>query len=132
VQLQRASDQLEELGVRLVVIGNGLASFIDGFRDKTAFDGELYTDPKRQAFRALALVRGVRSTFSLRGAGKAARAWREGFRQTATRGDPWQQGGLFVIARGGEPVYAYRSQFAGDHPPIEDVLDAARVAADRS
>lgn len=132
VQLHRAADRLEQLGVRLVVIGNGSASFIGGFREKTGFDGELYTDPKRQTFRALDLVRGVRSTVGVRVAAKAIKTYRQGFRQTATRGDPWQQGGVFVVARGGEPVYAYRPQFAGDHPPVEEVLDAAGTAAEPS
>ena len=37
-------------------------------------------------------------------------AYRDGYRQTRTRGDAWQQGGVFVIETGGEMVYAYPSE----------------------
>jgi hypothetical protein len=55
---------------------------------------------------------------------RAVEAYRSGSRQTMTRGDAWQQGGVFVISTSGEMLYSFRSRFAGDHPSIERILHA--------
>ena len=128
--MQRATPRFLEAGARLVVVGNGRPNFIAGFRDKTGFEGPVYTDPSRASYRALRLRRGLRSAMNLQSAKKALEALRDGNRQTATRGDPWQQGGVFIIAGDGTIVYRYPSEFAGDHPPTEDIVAAiARTAA---
>ena len=62
--------------------------------------------------------------FSPRLAFNALRALRDGARQTGIAGDPWQLGGVFVIRPGGELAYRYVSEVAGDHPPIDAILDA--------
>jgi hypothetical protein len=41
------------------------------------------------------------------------------------QGDPWQQGGVFVIDATGRIRYSYVSRYAGDHPdpvPVVDIL----------
>ena len=54
------------------------------------------------------------------------RAWRAGFRQQRTQGDPFQQGGVLVVRRGGELEYSSVSEEAGDHPPLDLVMSSAR------
>lgn len=127
--MHRARPALEALGARVAVIGNGLPSFIEGFREKSGYDGELYTDPKRAAYKALQLRRGVRSTFKLKTVLRAASAFLDGYRQTATRGDPYQQGGVFVIDSDGQIVYRHVSEHAGDHAPIREIERALRRIA---
>lgn len=129
MQLHRARHEIEETGARLVVVGNGAPNFIAGFRDKTGFDGVIYTDPERNAFRALHLKRNVRSSLNLRTMSRAVKAYRAGNRQTRTKGDAWQLGGVFVVATGGALVYEQKSEYAGDHPPVEEIIEAARAAA---
>lgn len=124
--MHRATSAFADAGARLVVIGNGAPTFIAGFRDKSGYDGPLYTDPDLTAFARLGLERSVRSILNLRTLRRAVDAYRDGYRQGRTRGDAWQQGGVFVVARGGAPVYRYPSKFAGDHPPVEEVVAAAR------
>jgi hypothetical protein len=58
---------------------------------------------------------------------RAFRAWRSGFRQSRTAGDPLQQGGVVVIAPGGVERFRYISQEAGDHPPPDWILTALDV-----
>jgi len=41
---------------------------------------------------------------------------------------PDQQGGVYVMLPGDRTAYAYLSGSAGDHPPIDAVLDALRAA----
>ena len=40
-------------------------------------------------------------------------------------GDPFQVGGTFVLGAGNTCDYVYRSSYAGDHPPIAELLAAA-------
>ena len=132
MQLHRARHEIEEAGARLVVIGNGAPNFVAGFRERTGFAGTIYTDPERNTYRALKLKRGVRTSVNRKTVARAVKAFRAGNRQVGTQGDPWQQGGVFVVAAGGALVYEQRSEYAGDHPPVEEIIEAARAAADAS
>jgi peroxiredoxin len=125
-QLRQSESLIENAGGRLVVIGNGAPHFIEGFREKVGFDGELYTDPSMSTYRALRLQRRLGSSVNLRTLRRAVQAYRAGNRQSATQGDPWQQGGVFVIDGDGEIVFRYPSEYAGDHPPISALLSALR------
>lgn len=117
--------ELERSGAEMSVIGNGQPSFIDGFRDKAGYRGPLYTDPGRRTYRALGFRRGVRAAALNLGTVRAAvGAYREGFRQTRTAGDPWQLGGVLVVRPGGEIAYEYASEFAGDHPEASAIAAA--------
>lgn len=123
-------DELKSLGVTLAFIGNGTPAMADDFKQELGLEVPLFTDPSRRTYAKLGFRRGGRSIFSLDVLKHAARAMRAGFRQRATRGDPWQQGGVLVVKRGGGPVeYSYASAEAGDHPPLDAVLEAARRAA---
>ena len=122
--MQDAKPSIEAAGAQLVVVGNGKPMFMEGFRDKTGYQGRLYTDPSRATYRALRLRRGLRSAMNLHTVKRAFEAMRAGNRQTATRGDPWQQGGVFIIDTDGTMLYRYPSEYAGDHPPIAELVVA--------
>ena len=124
--MYRERTKFESAGARLVVVGNGLPSFIEGFREKSQYHGELYTDPSRATFKAMRLRSDLRSTIGLRVVRNAVRAYREGYRQTKVLGDPWQQGGVFVIDTEGEIGFSYTSKRAGDHPPTFEILQALK------
>lgn len=127
--MHHAQPELEAVGVDLVVIGNGGPSFIEGFREKSGYDGPLYTDPSRRTYRALGFRRGVSLAFNLQSARLALEAFREGHRQGITRGDNWQQGGVLVVDTAGEVAYAYVAERAGDHPATAEILAAARLVS---
>ena len=86
-------------------------------------------DPERALYAALGLARSVRATF-------AWHSWRNVFgalafpRQccrgrvpTLNAGDPWQQGGVFVVDRSGVLLFAHR-----DEAPGWPKVDAAAFA----
>lgn len=130
--MNRESEAFEREGAELVVVGNGAPNFIEGFRERAGYSGRIYTDPELRSHKALELRRDVRSTLSIRTLGRAVSAFRGGNRQTSVQGDAMQQGGVFVLSTDGELVYSYRSEFAGDHPSIADLVKAARVASQAS
>lgn len=124
VQLHRKKHEFEAKGARIVAIGNGPTSAIEAFREKSGFHGEIYTDPTLQAFEALSLNRGVFTSFNFSSIAAAFGAYKQGFRQGSVKGDPWQQGGVFVVDSEGTVRFAYKSRFAGDHPAMEQLLTA--------
>jgi hypothetical protein len=87
-------------------------------------ESPLYVDPELQAYAAAGLKRGLRSSLSPGVILRGVRAFREGKRQSATKGDPWQQGGVFVILPGNRVEFVYISEEAGDHPSAEAILFA--------
>ena len=82
----------------------------------------VYTDPQRASYR----VAGMKREFGLglKTLRRARRAARAGVRQGATKGDPFQQGGVLVVAPSGEVLWRFVSDGAGDHPTIAEVLAA--------
>ena len=124
MQLHRERSRIEDAGANLVIIGNGAPTFIAGFRERSGYEGPIYTDPELVAYRALDLRRGARYAIGLKTMASAVSAYRGGFRQARTQGDAWQLGGVFVVSPAGALVFEYRSSHAGDHPPIDDIVAA--------
>jgi hypothetical protein len=129
VQLHRKIDLIRGAGAELFVIGNGSPSFIAGFREETGWDGPVYTDPSLAVYKAAELKRGVARTFNPLAIGKTVRAFAQGHRQGRTQGDPWQQGGVLVIDKGGDVKWQQASDRPGDNATAEEIAAALRKAA---
>jgi len=100
------------------------------FQGLQGFGATTWVDQGRRAYRHLGFKRGPGSTLlNLDTLRHALRAWRKGFRQEATQGDPWQQGGVLVVRAGGDAVLCFAAEEAGDLAPTADVMAAARRAA---
>jgi len=117
-------DEIRDLGAELVVVGNGAMNFAAAFREDYQLDSPLLVDPELRAYRAAGLRRGRAEALSPRLSLNALRALRSGSRQGSVQGDIWQLGGVFVIRPGGELAYRYVSQVAGDHAPVDAILEA--------
>jgi peroxiredoxin len=122
--LRDALPKIRRRGAELVIIGNGRPEHAIDFRDSEHVESPLYVDPELRAYAAAGLKRGLRSTLGPSVVFRGIRAFREGKRQGATMGDPWQQGGVFIIRPGNRVEFAYVSAEAGDHPSSEAILSA--------
>lgn len=111
-------------------VGTGGARFARAFAEDHGIDGPLLLDEERVAYRALALKRSLGSTFSLSSVKAGRRAAAAGFRQGRTQGDPWQQGGIFVVMPDGSVPFSHISEHAGDHPEPDRVVAALRGAVE--
>jgi len=129
VELGALRSEIAERGAALVVIGSGTHAQARGFVETFVFAGEVYVDPKREAFQALGLYRGVLRTLGPSSLWQIAAARRAGFRSGRLAGDPWQQGGTFVLGPGENVRFAYRDRMAGDRARSEDVLGALPASA---
>ena len=116
--------EIRARGAELVLIGSGTHSQARQFLQSCGFAGELYVDPKREAFQAFGLHRSVLRVLDPRALWCATAARRAGFRAEPLAGDPWQQGGTFVLGPGNRLHFAHRDRRAGDHARSADVLGA--------
>jgi len=124
VQLHRDADTLKAKGGELYIIGNGGPSFIAGFREQTGYKGPIYTDPSLAVYRAAELKRGVVRTLDPRSLGSGIKAFMNGQRQGRTQGDPWQQGGVLVVAPSGDIKWHYASDRPDDRPSAQQIAAA--------
>ena len=122
-------DEIRDLGADLVIVGNGNLDFARAFREDMKLDCPVLIDEDLVAYKAAELRRGALAMLSPKMPLNALRSMSKGFRQTSVQGDALQLGGVFVIQQGGELSYGYASREAGDHPPIDDVLDAIEDGA---
>ena len=99
----------------------------DDFRTAMKISAPIWIDAKRVAYRHLEFTHGTASVLNLKSMFNAARALSKGHLQHKTQGNPMQNGGVLVVKKGGECVYAFASTVAGDKPPMADVLAAARA-----
>lgn len=123
-QLRGHLPRIRALGAELVVVGNGTPKQAAGFRKDQHIDFPLLVDPGLKAYEAAGLKRGLLTVLSPGVLARGFTTLRHGFTQGSTQGDPWQQGGAFVVAAGGEVRYAFVSDAAGHHPPPEELLAA--------
>jgi hypothetical protein len=122
--LARRLPEIERRGATLAVIGPASPEHIAGFRAATGYTGSLFVDPSRRTFQTAGLVRGYGHILDPRVAWKGIRAFAQGFRQGARQGDVVQQGGTFVLGPGDRVRYEWRDRFAGDHPDLDEVVNA--------
>lgn len=125
----RHRPELESARASLVFVGSGTPLMAQAFQEEYCPWSRVLVDPGLEAFRAFGLRRGVWTNLNIRTAFGALRAYREGHRQVEVQGDPWQQGGVFVIDSTGRIRYSYVSRYAGDHPDPQVVVDALAKAA---
>ena len=122
--MRDALPEIRGRGAELIIVGNGQPQHAIDFRDTEHMASPLYVDPELHAYAAAGLKRGLRSSLSPGVILRGLRAFGEGKRQGATMGDPWQQGGVFIIRPRNRVDFSYVSGEAGDHPSAEAILSA--------
>jgi hypothetical protein len=119
-------------GGRVVIVGNGTveqAKYFFSMKQLPRAGVAVVTDPDRESFKAAGFERGIARTALHPGALKAFATTRaEGFKNTGLFGDLTQLGGLLVVKHPASLLYFHKSRFAGDHPKMNDVIEAIRSA----
>ncbi|MBI3185353.1 MAG: AhpC/TSA family protein [Myxococcales bacterium] len=121
--------ELGAAGTRLVFLGTGSVRQAARFRRRAGIQSDVWVDPEEQTYRRLGFARGLLTVLRPPALKAYARAALRGYIHYWIEGDPFQQGGVLVVKRGGEPVLFHPSSFSGDVPPTEEVLQAAKRAA---
>jgi hypothetical protein len=130
-EVRAARPDIEALHAGIVFVGNGTPRAAAWFQQRFAAYSTVLTDPELVTYRAIGARGGLMSTLGPQAWGAGLRAFRGGARQSATKGHPFQQGGVLVIAPGDKLLYRHVSHTAGDHAPMAGILAALRTASAR-
>jgi hypothetical protein len=112
--------------VPLVFIGNGNLMMAKDFAEQFGITAPLYTDPSKASYSALGMSRKFGVMKSLV---RGARATAGGFRQGKTAGDPFQQGGVVLFAKGGDILWSHIDSGAGHASDIDAFRQAVAAIA---
>ena len=123
-ELAQNEDRFEKKDADLVVIGSGDPVHFKEFREKTGYDGLLFTDPSLASFGAFGFSKGLMGFMSITSLSKAASALKQGHRQGSIQGSTLQLGGAIVVDSSGTVRYFFAGRKAGDHPDVDDLLKA--------
>mmetsp|Transcript_26777 Transcript_26777/g.37695 ORF Transcript_26777/g.37695 Transcript_26777/m.37695 type:complete len:675 (+) Transcript_26777:3-2027(+) len=111
------------LGIPIVAIGIGTPLMAKSFAKEFNFPGQIFTDQKREVYKALSLRRGLRyALLNSKTIAVAKKASKEGYSQGPTTGDVLQLGGAFVISQKSGFIFEHKERFAGDHANLDEVL----------
>ena len=122
-------DRLSARGAKLTLIGNGTVEQAKRFQRDQAPDCDVLTDPSLTTYRALGLRRSVAGTLGPKSLAAGLRSTMKGNIQKSVQGDPWQLGGLYVLAAGGRTIYSKKFRHAGERPDLTTILKALSEAA---
>lgn len=126
--MHRELGAIRAAGAAVFVIGNGTPNFVAGFREQTGWEGPIYTDPSLAAYRAAGLKRSVTRTLDPRQLGSVIRAFARGARLGMKQGDPWQQGGVLVVAPSGDILWKHASGRPDDNATVAQIVAALGTA----
>ena len=126
--MHRERKAFEKLGAQVVVIGHSSLRYAQAFVDETKIDLPVFVDEKRVVYQALEFKRPLLSFLTPKVFKRAAEARKEGFTQPGVHGDAFQLGGVVLWMPDGSMTYRYASQFAGDHPKLDDLKAEVRKA----
>jgi peroxiredoxin len=131
VQLHRDRQKFEDAGVGLVLIGQGTPEDAAAFREQHGIDLPILADRRRETYRQAGTK--VATVGELFGPAVVARGVKAVVQnrvfQGRTRGHPSQLGGVAIVTPDGVVAWNHLAQNASDNPPNEEVLEAAKEAA---
>lgn len=128
MQLHRDRQAFDEQGVQVVVIGHSSLRYAQAFVEETGIEFPVFVDEKRAIYKELGFKRPLLAFLTPKVLKRGAEARKAGFTQAGVHGDAFQLGGVLLLMPDGSKPYTYASQFAGDHPRIEDLKAAVRAA----
>ena len=134
MQLHRAREDFEAAGVRLAAVGQGTPRHAEHFIEEYDLDGmQVLVDPERKTYElAGAKIATVDELFHPKIVARGTKiASTERIVQGKTQGHNAQLGGVLVVGRDGEIAFAHMASDASDNAPVEEILKAARAAADK-
>lgn len=129
LQINAISPRLEELellGIRTVVIGNGDQLYIDAFKERHFLTGrpiEIYTDPSLVVYRQANLKRNFFIALGPSTWWEFLVAWSKGVSQRSVEGDNGQMGGTMLVCEEGIVRFYYRNKTVANHSDPNGIID---------
>jgi len=125
-------NEFKKLGIQLIFVGNGKFEELEEFIERMNLTEDyitIVTDPTLKIFEKFGLEYSVKSLLNVGTITSAMRAFRKGHRNRGTkggdRGSHFQQGGVALLDSTHNVQYSYRSEFLGDNPNTDKLLEIA-------
>ena len=110
---------------RLWLVGMGTPAHARNFKEETGVDFPMLLSPDKAAYEAMDLRRAsTAEVFAPGAAVSSLRRLRHLPLRAPEQDNPHQLGGTFVIAPGGEVVFAHRASHPADEPDIDAIAEA--------
>jgi peroxiredoxin len=126
--LNRAHEEIEAHGARLVFIGQATPKHAKHFQRRYAPDVEVLADEKRATYKAMGIPRGgaaqlIGPTSVLKGISRTMTSGQVTV-QGRVIGDAAQLGATMIVLPSGEVAWSHVSKDASDNAEVKDVLAA--------
>ena len=124
--MQSSKNEFDRRGVAIVVISFAEPERLTPYQEHHRWPFVILADPKRIAYQAFTLKRlSLFRVFSPSTLRLYFRLLREGKKlQNYGKDDYYQGGGDFLVDRGGNILFAHRSEDPADRPRVEKLLEA--------
>jgi AhpC/TSA antioxidant enzyme len=130
VQLHRARDEFESLGVAVTLIGQATPRQAAHFRRRLEIGLPVLADERRETYKLAGTK--VATTSELLGPKVVAKGLKTGRKNGVVQGrvvgHPAQLGGAMLVLPGDQVAWSHMSQDAGDNAEPEEILAAVRAA----
>jgi AhpC/TSA antioxidant enzyme len=126
--LNRAHEEIEGHGARLVFVGQATPRHAQHFQRRYAPDVEILADEDRASYKAMGIPRGGVSQLLgprsvIRGIGRTMTSGTVTV-QGRVIGDAAQLGATFIVLPGGKVAWSHVSKDASDNAEVKDVMAA--------
>jgi alkyl hydroperoxide reductase subunit AhpC len=126
-QLRQREDELNQLGVAVVVVTFQSGFLERAYVDETGLQWPLLVDETRELYRAYGMERGrAWNLFGPRSIWKYLRLMVRGRLPKAPSGDPWQLGGNVLVDPQGMIRLHHVGSGPADRPKVEKILKIVR------
>ncbi len=109
---------LRDLGVQVVLVGNGAPIYIAGFKDRFSLhhsNVKVVTDPSLKVYQLALLRNSLWGVMGFAGIRDMLRAFTKGHFQKSVQGNNHQQGGSLFLDESGVVMFYHRNYSLGDH-----------------
>lgn len=127
--MEQHQEELRAAGLQPLAVGLGEAKHAERYCGRLAPSLTCFAAENNDRYYAWGLRHGKAGELlsnSLNILKASTKALAAGHIQGKTTGDPHMMPGTFIVDRDGIIRYAYYSQYAGDDPPIDVLVEAAR------
>lgn len=125
-QLCPYDDELERLGVKVLLVTFSSSGYAQKFREDVCSSFSLLINRERDLYETYGLERSVLRSWGWRNLWAYAKKLLSGEEWKGIQGDSTQLGGDFIIDCNGIVQLAYRSRDPTDRPPVKELMERLR------
>jgi hypothetical protein len=132
-QINKKLTAFEELGLNVIVVGSGNAAQAKVFKKETHYKGNIWLDPSGGLYKAFECKRGKEFCLGPNTYHQVKRAIAAGLKYPSPpiQGDPFQNGGLFVVSQKHGVIFKHIETYAGHLPNMDELFATIAQFQDR-